>query len=95
MTFTQHVETCTDPAHGPCTVIWCDTDEDLLDPDTGALAHPAGTVLWHSHMHSGVHPEHRINPGHPALDHRGDTCAPLTHSEPCDACRPHFPAGDR
>lgn len=91
MTFTQHVEACADPAHGPCTVIWCDTDEDLLHED-GTLAHPTGTVLWHSHMHSDVHVGHRVNRDHPALDHRDGEPAPVAWSEPCEACLPHFPA---
>jgi hypothetical protein len=93
MTFTQHVGHCPDESHGPCTVIWCDTDADLLHED-GTPAHPTGTVLWHSHMHADVHAEHRINPGHPAVDHRDDSDpAAIAPSPPCAACAPHFPGG--
>lgn len=89
MTFTQHVEQCT--AHRACTVIRCETDTDLRGPD-GDTTHPAGTVVWHSHMHHDVHPEHRINRDHPAIDHRGRRPAPISYTEPCAACLPHFPA---
>jgi hypothetical protein len=92
MTFTQHIEACDDEAHGECTVISCDTDEDLLDPDTGAVDHPAGTILWRMHQHAAVHAEHRINRDYPALDHRGDGApTAVSYSEPCAGCAPYFP----
>lgn len=87
MTFTQHVEDCADEGHGPCTVIWCDTDIDLLDDD-GRVAHSAGTMLWSSHWDAQVHPSHRVNPDHPALDHRSGEAVPVARDEPCQQCLP-------
>lgn len=93
MTFTQHVEDCTDN-HADCTVIWCDTDTPILHHETGETLHEAGAILWHSHMAADVHAEHRINPDHPALDHRGDgQPTPVTWTEPCNACRPLMTGG--
>jgi hypothetical protein len=95
MSFTQHVETCADEAcpHGdPCTRISCTADVDILDPETGAVAHPARTEVWHSHWHADVHAEHRINPDHPALDHRGDGApVPVTAAAACADCVPKMP----
>lgn len=74
MTYTQHISTC--QAHRECTVITCTPDDD---PDT---------VIWHSHLSSAIHPEHRINSGHAAFDHRGDYSEPVTWSAPCAQCAP-------
>jgi hypothetical protein len=95
MTFTQHIEDCADEAcpHGaPCARIRCTADADIPDPDTGGVAHPAGTVVWSSHWHADVHPEHRINPAHPALDHRGQGApVPVTAAAACADCAPKMP----
>jgi hypothetical protein len=56
MTFTQQVHDCAD--HPDCTNILC------VDDDTGL-------VVWESHDHNEVPAENRINPDHPAEDHRG------------------------
>lgn len=86
MAFTQHIDDC--QAHDACTEIRCQTDTDILDA-TGTVMHKAGTVVWHSHMHSDVHPEHRVNRDHPAVDLR--TGSSVTWSAPCAHCAPHFP----
>jgi len=57
MTYTQQVHDC--PEHDTCTVIVC-VDDD------------SGEVVWESHDQADTPAEERINPDHPAEDHRGD-----------------------
>jgi len=80
VTFTQQVHDCgdhtvTDPAGREvtyaCTVIRCYADTDVVDPDTGRVIHPAGTLVWESHDDATIDPAGRVNPDHPAEDHRG------------------------
>jgi hypothetical protein len=80
---------CAAMGHDPagCTVIDGLTTEPVLHHQTGAVIHQAGTVVWHSHMDAGLHPEHRLNPDHPSEDHRGDGPVPVTQTPWCDACR--------
>ena len=95
MAFIQRIQPPGDPRcrlgghdHDPdgCTVIDCITTEAVTNHETGAVIHEAGTVVWHSHMDAAVHPEHRLNPDHPAEDHRGGTPVPVAVTPWCDAC---------
>jgi hypothetical protein len=83
-------ERCAGAQHDPagCTVIDCVTTEPVTNHDTGEVIHPAGAVVWHSHMDARIHPEHRLNPDHPAEDHRGPVPAPVTVTPWCVACLP-------
>jgi hypothetical protein len=78
-----------EPGHGNCAVIDCITTEPVTDHETGEVIHPAGTVVWHSHMDAAICPEHRLNQDHPSEDHRGDTPVPAAVTEPCGDCRTH------
>ena len=90
MAFVQRIQPSGDGRcvnlHGACCVIDCVTTEPVLHHQTGAVIHEAGTVVWHSHMDAAVHPEHRLNPDHPAEDHRGGTPVPVAVTPWCDAC---------
>lgn len=90
MAFTQRIQPAGDTrctGHGDCIVIDCITTEDVTHHETGQVIHQAGAVVWHSHMTAGIHPEHRLNPDHPAVDYRGDQPAPVSATEPCEDCR--------
>jgi hypothetical protein len=92
MAFIQRIqpagdERCGD-THGGCNVIDCITTEPVRSED-GTVIHEAGTVVWQSHMDAAIHPEHRLNPDHPAEDHRGDRPVPVTATELCGDCRAH------
>lgn len=96
MAFTQRIQPggdgrCSDLGHDPagCAVIDCVTDQDVADPETGVVAHPAGTVVWHSHLSRDLDPAHRLNPDHPAEDHRGGDPAPVQATAWCEDCRSH------
>jgi len=58
--------------HAPdgCTVIDCVTDEDITHHETGAVIHPAGTVVWHSHAPADLDQVARLNTDHPHEDRR-------------------------
>ncbi len=89
MTFIQRIQPdCGD--HGEsCSLIDCITTEPVIHHETGEVIHEAGAVVGHSHMHSAIHPEHRLNPSYPAEDHRGAEVVPVTVTPVCDDCRPH------
>ena len=70
----------------------CITTEPVTHHETGAVIHQAGAVVWHSHMDDAIHPEHRLNPDHPAEDHQGDSPVPVTQTSWCDACREYAAA---
>ena len=72
-----------------CAVIDCVTTGPVTDHETGAVIHPAGAVVWHSHLDAAIHPGHRLNPSHPAQDHRGETPVPVTVTPWCDDCKTH------
>ena len=100
MAFIQRIQPRGDPRcrldghdHDPdgCSVIDCITTEPVTHHETGAVIHPAGAVVWHSHMAAAVHPEHRLNDSHPAEDHRGDVPVAVSVTpwcEPCERLRP-------
>ena len=90
MAFIQRIqspgdERCAD--HGECCVIDCITTEPVTHHETGAVIHEAGAVVWHSHMDAAIHPEHRLNPDHPAEDHRGAAPAPVAVTPWCEPCK--------
>ena len=62
--FHQDVGAC--PDHPACTLITCHADADVLDHETGAVIHPAGTMVWASHADAKIGAEARINPDVPA-----------------------------
>ena len=74
---------------GACCVIDCVATEPVLHHETGEVIHKAGAVVWHSHMHAVIHPEHRLNPDHPAEDHRKGKPVPVSVTPYCDACKAH------
>lgn len=89
MTFIQRIQPPGDgrcDGHGDCTVIDCITTEPVTHHETGAVIHEPGTVVWHSHMDAAIHPEHRLNPDHPAEDHRGATPVPVQVAPWCADC---------
>ncbi len=89
MTFTQRIQPNCDEHGDECIVIDCITSEPVRHHESGAVIHDAGTVVWRSCMNSAIHPEHRLNPDHPAEDHRGSTPAFASASEPCNSCLNH------
>ncbi len=91
MTFIQRIIAggCGYPEHGTCQVIDCITTEPVIHHETGEVIHEAGAVVWHSHMDAAIHPGHRLNPDHPAEDHRGAEPVPVTVTPLCDNCRAH------
>lgn len=94
MTFIQRIQPagdgrCGDHEPDGCAVIDCITTEPVTDHETGAVIHEAGTVVWHSHMDAGIHPEHRLNPSHPAEDHRGAEPVPAAVTPWCGDCKAH------
>ena len=91
MTFIQRIiaDGCDYPEHGDCQVIDCVTTEPVTHHETGAVIHEARAVVWHSHMDAAIHPEHRLNPDHPAEDHRGSKPVPSGVTPLCDDCRDH------
>jgi hypothetical protein len=90
MTFIQRIQPggACGHAHGNCCVIDCITTEPILRED-GSVIHEGGATVWWSHMDSGICPEHRLNPDHPAEDHRNGTPLPVTATEPCEDCKVH------
>ena len=91
MAFIQRIQpdgACQDP-HGDCCVIDCVTTEAVLHHETGEVIHKAGAVVWWSHFHSSINPEHRLNPDHASEDHRGDEPVPVTVTPWCEACKAH------
>ena len=98
MTFIQRIQPAGDErcdrdghAHDPhdCCVIDCITTEPVLHHQTREVIHPAGTIVWHSHMEAAIHPEHRLNPDCPAEDHRGAKPKPVKVTPWCPACKTH------
>jgi len=75
--------------HDNCQVIDCITTEPVINPVTGDVLHHAGAVVWHSHMTTEIHPEHRLNPCHPAEDHRGRRPVPAAATPWCEDCKAH------
>jgi hypothetical protein len=75
--------------HDGCCVIDCITTEPVIHHETGKVIHQAGAVVWHSHLHAAIHPEHRLNPDYPAEDHRDGSPIPVTVTPWCDACQAH------
>ena len=73
--------------HGDCTVIDCVTTEPVTRDD-GTVIHEAGAIVWHSHMDAAIHPEHRLNPDHPAEDHRDGEPKPAQVTPWCKDCEP-------
>src|SRR6266851_9935092 len=66
MAFIQRIQPTGDDRcreHGldGCHVIDCITTEPVTAED-GSVIHPAGTVVWHSHMDAAICPDHRLNP---------------------------------
>lgn len=91
MAFVQRIQppgACGD-GHAGCTVIDCVTTEPVTHHETGEVVHEAGAVVWHSHMTAAIHPEHRLNPSHPAEDHRGPSPLPATATPWCGDCGAH------
>ena len=91
MAFIQRIQppgACAD-GHEDCCVIDCVTTEPVTHHETGEVIHEAGAVVWHSHMDAAIHPGHRLNPDHPAEDHRGAEPVPVTVTPLCDNCRAH------
>jgi hypothetical protein len=80
-----------DPAG--CCVIDCITTEPVLHHETGEVIHPAGAVVWHSHLDAAIHPEHRLNDSAAAEDHRGEP-EPAAVTPWCEECKAH-PAARR
>lgn len=94
MAFVQRIhpagdDRCEDHEPGGCCVIDCVTTDPVLHHETGQVIHEAGAVVWHSHLHGDLHPEHRLNPGHEAEDHRDGEPKPVTATEWCDDCKAH------
>jgi hypothetical protein len=92
MAFIQRIQSpgdrrCGD-THGECAVIDCITTEAVRRED-GTVIHEAGVVVWHSHMNAAIHPEHRLNPDHPAEDHRGSRPVQVTATAVCGDCKAH------
>jgi hypothetical protein len=90
MTFIQRIQPAGDArcaGHDPaaCVVIDCVTTEPVTGEDGGGI-HEAGAVVWHSHMTAAVHPEHRLNPDHPAEDHRGPEVVQASVTPWCGEC---------
>lgn len=89
MTFLQRIQPAGDgrcePGHGDCAVIDCVTTEPVTD-EAGEVIHEAGAVVWHSHMDAAIHPEHRLNPDHPAEDHRSGSPAAVSVTPWCGDC---------
>ncbi len=90
--FIQRIQPECPDGHQGCLVIDCVTTGPVTNQATGDVIHEAGAVVWHSHMTSQVHPEHRLNPDHPAEDHRSGTPAPVAVTPWCADCEP-FRAG--
>ena len=91
MAFLQRIlpgDACQD-GHDNCQVIDCITTESVLSHIDGSVQHDAQAVVWHSHMDADVHPEHRLNPCHPAEDHREGTPAQSGTTPWCDTCLAH------
>jgi hypothetical protein len=91
MAFIQRIQApgaCPD-RHADCCLIDCVTTEPVIRHNTGGVVHPAGSVVWRSHMDAAIHPEHRLNPDHPAEDHRGAAPSVATVTPWCDACKAH------
>jgi hypothetical protein len=91
MTFIQRIQVPGDrrcEGHDPkdCCVIDCVTTEPVTHHETGTVLHEAGAVVWHSHMDASIHPEHRLNPDHPAEDHRRTSPVPVTVTPWCKKC---------
>ena len=74
---------------GDCAVIDCITTGPVAHHETGKVIHEAGSVVWHSHMDAAIHPEHRLNPDHPAEDHRGAEPIPVAVTPWCEDCKTH------
>jgi hypothetical protein len=94
MAFTQRIQPPGDPrctGHDPagCAVIDCITTSAVTSHETGQIIHEARTVVWHSHMDAAIHPEHRLNPDHPAEDHRVTPPVPVTVTPWCGECGAH------
>lgn len=93
MAFMQRIQPPGDqrcePGHGDCTVIDCVTTGAVTDHETGEVIHPAGAVVWHSHMDAAIHPEHRLNDSHPAEDHRKRVPPPVKATAWCAECKAH------
>ena len=53
--------------------------------ETEAVIHEVGAVLWRSHMDAAIHLEHRLNPDHPAEDHRDGSAKPVSVTPWCGA----------
>jgi len=91
MTFTQRIlstNSCLD-GHDDCQIIDCIANDPVVDPDTGAILREAGAVVWVSHLHEEIHPEHRLNPCHPAEDHRGSDSILVGATPWCEECLTH------
>lgn len=89
MAFIQRIQpggACQD-GHRNCAVIDCVTTEPVTHHETGAVIHQAGAIVWHSHMDAAICAEHRLNPDHPAEDHRAAEPVPVTATPWCSACR--------
>jgi hypothetical protein len=84
----QAAGACQD-GHGDCCVIDCITTVPVAHHETGEVIHEAGAVIWRSHMNAAIHPEHRLNPDHPAEDHRGARPAPSAVTSWCEPCKAH------
>ena len=94
MAFIQRIQPagddrCEDHDGAACAVIDCVTTVPVRNHETGDVIHAAGAVVWHSHLHADLHPEHRLNPSHEAEDHRGAKPEPVTVTEWCDECKAH------
>lgn len=91
MTFIQRIRAAgsCDQDHGDCCVIDCVTTGPVTHHETGDVIHPAGAVVWHSHMHAALHPEHRLNPDHASEDHRGPDVVPVQVTPWCGECLEH------
>ena len=91
MAFIQRIQPASacQEGHGDCCVIDCVTTEPVTHHETGNVIHEADAVVWHSHMHSAIHPEHRLNPDHPAEDHRGPSSVTAAVTPWCDDCKAH------
>jgi hypothetical protein len=88
MTFLQRIRAAGDSrceGHADCTVIDCVTTEAVADEE-GDVIHEAGAVVWHSHMSAAIHAEHRLNPDHPAEDHRTATPSSAYVTPWCGDC---------
>lgn len=94
MAFIQRIrrsgdDRCEDHDADGCCVIDCVTTEPVTHHETGEVIHEAGAVVWHSHLDAAIHPEHRLNPDHPAEDHRSGEPVPVTVAAWCEPCREH------